>query len=86
VTCTLAALATGVFLRAGREGQHAILRPASETPRTKIWIYGFRTDQHFTRKTRPLKGADPDDFLTGRSANPSEGFRSFDYEELVKPR
>ncbi len=66
-------------------------KPASETPWTKtLWIYDFRTNQHFTLKTNPLKRPDLDDFVA--CYNPAnrlerketDRFKSFEYDELIK--
>ena len=66
-------------------------KPASEKPWTKtLWIYDFRTNQHFTLKTNPLKRSDLDDFVA--CYNPqnrferkaTDRFHSFDYDELLK--
>ncbi len=44
-------------------------KPAAETPWTrKLWIYGLRTNRHFTLKTDPLKREDLDEFV--RCHNP----------------
>ena len=40
-------------------------KPASENPwTTRLWIYDFRTNQHVTLKTNPLKRSDLDDFVS----------------------
>jgi type I restriction enzyme M protein len=66
-------------------------KPASATPWTKtLWIYDFRTNEHFTLKTNPLKRADLDDFVSCYNAEnrherkETERFRSFSYEDLLK--
>jgi len=90
---TLLRLPTGVFYAQGVKANVLFFdrKPASETPWTKtLWIYDFRTNQHFTLKTNPLKRADLDDFVA--CFNPAnrhdrkrtERFHSFDYENLVK--
>jgi type I restriction enzyme M protein len=87
-----AALAHGNLLRPGREGERSFFRSqASETPWTKtLWIYDFRTNQHFTLKTKPLKRADLDDFVAcynpenRHEREATERFRAFAYEELVR--
>jgi type I restriction enzyme M protein len=90
---TLLRLPTGIFYAQGVKANVLFFdrKPASETPWTKtLWIYDFRTNQHFTLKTNPLKRADLDDFVT--CYNPenrydrktSDQFRPFEYEELVK--
>jgi type I restriction enzyme M protein len=90
---TLLRLPTGVFYAQGVKANVLFFdrKPASESPWTRtLWIYDFRTNQHFTLKTNPLKRADLDDFVA--CFNPSnrhdrkqtEHFHSFDYEDLVK--
>jgi type I restriction enzyme M protein len=57
---------------------------------TKVWIYDFRTNEHFTLKTNPLKRSDLDDFVACYSPenrhdrNETERFKPFAYEELIK--
>jgi type I restriction enzyme M protein len=90
---TLLRLPTGIFYAQGVKANVLFFdrKPASEKPWTKtLWIYDFRTNQHFTLKTNPLKRTDLDDFVA--CYNPenrferkvSERFRSFDYDELLK--
>lgn len=66
-------------------------KPASETPWTKnLWIYDFRTNQHFTLKQNPLRYEDLHDFI--QCYNPenrhqrkeSERFKNFTYDELIQ--
>jgi type I restriction enzyme M protein len=66
-------------------------RPASENPwTTKLWIYDFRTNEHFTLKTNPLKREKLDDFVRCYNAEDrhkrkeTERFKVFTYDELVK--
>jgi type I restriction enzyme M protein len=64
--------------------------PARSPGRPKLWIYDFRTNQHFTLKTNPLKRSDLDDFV--KCYNPenrnrrkeTERFKPFTYGELIK--
>jgi type I restriction enzyme M protein len=90
---TLLRLPTGIFYAQGVKANVLFFdrKPASENPWTKaLWIYDFRTNQHFTLKTNPLKRSDLDDFVACYNPEnrferkPSERFRSFAYEELVK--
>jgi type I restriction enzyme M protein len=90
---TLLRLPTGIFYAQGVKANVLFFdrKPASENPWTKtLWIYDFRTNQHFTLKTDPLKRENLDDFVacfnpTNRhERKPSERFRSFEYEELLK--
>ncbi len=90
---TLLRLPTGIFYAQGVKANVLFFdrKPASEKPwTTKLWIYDFRTNQHFTLKTNPLKRSDLDDFV--RCYNPenrhkrkeTERFRVFSYDDLVK--
>src|SRR2546428_7327150 len=89
---TILRLPTGIFYAGGVKANVLFFdrRPASETPWTKkLWIYDFRTNQHFTLKERPLRYEDLSEFI--RAYNPanrhtreeSERFRAFNYEDLV---
>jgi type I restriction enzyme M protein len=90
---TLLRLPTGIFYAQGVKANVLFFdrKPAAEKPwTTKLWIYDFRTNQHFTLKTNPLKRADLDDFV--KCYNPenrhkrkeTDRFHSFTYDELVK--
>jgi type I restriction enzyme M protein len=90
---TLLRLPTGIFYAQGVKANVLFFdrKPASEAPWTKtLWIYDFRTNQHFTLKTKPLKRADLDDFVAcynpenRHERKATERFRAFDYQELVK--
>src|SRR5213083_1417259 len=89
---TLLRLPTGIFYAQGVKANVLFFdrKPASETPWTKtLWIYDFRTNEHFTLKERPLRYEDLADFIRAyNSANrhareESERFRPFTYEDLV---
>lgn len=90
---TLLRLPTGIFYAQGVKANVLFFdrRPASEKPWTsKLWIYDFRTNQHFTLKTNPLKREDLNEFV--KCYNPkdrhkrkeAERFKVFTYDELVK--
>lgn len=90
---TLLRLPTGIFYAQGVKANVLFFdrKPASETPWTKtLWIYDFRTNQHFTLKTNPLKRSDLEDFVA--CFNPknrferkeTERFHRFEYDELLK--
>lgn len=90
---TLLRLPTGIFYRPGVKANVLFFdrMPASEKPWTKtLWIYDFRTNMHFTLRTKPLRREDLDDFV--KSYNPenrnkrkaSERLRPFSYEDLMK--
>jgi type I restriction enzyme M protein len=65
-------------------------KPASETPWTKeLWVYDFRTNMHFTQKTKSLKRVDLEEFVQAFSAGhrqsrvESNRFNKFSYDDLV---
>ena len=96
---TLLRLPTGIFYRPGVKANVIFFdrKPASEMPWTKtLWIYDFRTNQHFTLKQNPLAREDLDDFVecynpknrhkrqpTWSEENPDGRWRAFTYDELV---
>lgn len=90
---TLLRLPTGIFYANGVKANVLFFdrKPASPDPWTKkLWIYDFRTNQHFTLKTNPLRFEDLQDFI--KCFNPenrhdrqeTERFRAFTYEELTQ--
>ncbi len=90
---TLLRLPTGIFYAQGVKANVLFFdrKPASEKPWTdKLWIYDFRTNQHFTLKANPLKREHLDDFVRCYNAQnrherkETERFRAFAYDELVK--
>jgi len=90
---TLLRLPTGIFYAQGVKANILFFdrKPASEKPwTTKLWIYDFRTNQHFTLKTNSLKRSDLDDFVSCYHAEnrhqrkETERFKCFSYEDLVK--
>jgi type I restriction enzyme M protein len=90
---TLLRLPTGIFYAQGVKANVLFFdrKPASEKPWTKkLWIYDFRTNEHFTLKTNPLKRADLDDFVACYHAanrhvrKETDRFKSFSYEDLLK--
>ena len=89
---TLLRLPTGIFYKPGVKANVLFFdkKPASETPWTrKVWIYDFRTNQHFTLKQNALKRQHLDDFV--KCYNPknrhkrkeTERFKCFDYADLM---
>lgn len=97
---TLLRLPTGLFYAQGVKANVIFFdrKPASETPWTKtLWIYDFRTNQHFTLKTGTLKRSDLDEFVecyatinrhvrkpTWSEENPYGRWRAYEYEELIQ--
>ena len=90
---TLVRLPTGIFYAGGVKANVLFFdkRPASDTPWTeKLWVYDFRTNQHFTMKQNPLRRAHLDEFvecyMPGRPRGErveSERFKAFTYDELM---
>lgn len=90
---TLLRLPTGIFYAQGVKANVLFFdrRVASEKPWTKkLWIYDFRTNEHFTLKTNPLRRENLDDFVACYRAEnrhkrkETERFHSFAYDDLVK--
>jgi type I restriction enzyme M protein len=89
---TLLRLPTGIFYAGGVKANVVFFdkRPAAEKPwTTKLWIYDFRTNQHFTQKTMSMKRGNLDEFVEcyqpGNRAErkESERFKVFTYKELI---
>jgi type I restriction enzyme M protein len=91
---TLLRLPTGIFYAGGVKANVLFFdkKPARpESPwTTRLWVYDFRTGQHFTLKQNRLQRHHLDDFVTcykpGESREKreeTERFRSFTYEELI---
>jgi type I restriction enzyme M protein len=90
---TLLRLPTGIFYAGGVKANVLFFdkRPAGERPWTEtLWVYDFRTNQHFTQKTKPLRREHLDEFVDlYRPGKPrserveSDRFRAFSYDELV---
>ena len=90
---TLLRLPTGIFYAQGVKANVLFFdrRVASEKPWTKkLWIYDFRTNEHFTLKTNPLRRENLDDFVACYHAEnrhkrkETEQFHAFSYDDLVK--
>ncbi|MER5638305.1 class I SAM-dependent DNA methyltransferase [Kitasatospora sp. NPDC002227] len=90
---TMLRLPTGIFYAGGVKANVLFFdrKPARpEQPWTeKLWVYDFRTAQHFTLKQNPLMRATLDDFVTCFAADDrskrieTERFKPFTYDELV---
>ncbi|MFI7038208.1 N-6 DNA methylase [Microbispora rosea] len=92
---TLLRLPTGIFYAGGVKANVIFFdkKPprADGSPATKqLWVYDFRTEQHFTMKQRPLKREHFDDFIKcyrpGERLDTrmeTERFKAYDYAELV---
>jgi type I restriction enzyme M protein len=89
---TLLRLPTGIFYAGGVKANVLFFdkKPAAENPwTTKLWVYDFRTNQHFTQKTMSMKRSSLDEFVEvykpdQRSSRvESERFKAFSYDELT---
>ena len=89
---TLLRLPTGIFYAGGVKANVLFFdkKLASETPWTNtLWVYDFRTNQHFTMKQNPLRREHLQDFVEcyrpGKHDErvESERFKPFTYEELM---
>ena len=91
---TLLRLPTGIFYAGGVKAnvlffdKRQVRLDRSWT--SKLWVYDFRTGQHFTLRQRKLAAAHLDDFVTAyRPGEPlenrteTERFKVFGYDELV---
>jgi type I restriction enzyme M protein len=89
---TMLRLPTGIFYAGGVKANVLFFdkKPAAETPWTHdLWIYDFRTNKHFTMKTKPLREEHLDDFVAAYRPGARyervecERFRRFSYDELI---
>jgi type I restriction enzyme M protein len=97
---TLLRLPTGIFHAQGVKANVLFFdaKPAREKPWTdRLWVYDFRTNMHFTLKTKPLKRVDLDEFVSCYRAedrnrratawsesNPDGRWRCFAYDEIAR--
>ena len=89
---TVLRLPTGIFYAGGVKANVLFFdkKPASDKPwTTETWFYDFRTNEHFTMKTNPLRFDHLADFIENfKPANrgkrrESERFRKFTRDELL---
>ena len=97
---TLLRLPTGIFYAQGVKANVLFFdkrKGSAKAATQKLWIYDFRTNLHFTLKTKRLQRADLDDFVrcykpksrharkpTWSEKSPEGRWRAFDYEELLQ--
>jgi type I restriction enzyme M protein len=88
---TLVRLPTGIFYAGGVKANVLFFdkKPAGDKPwTTKLWVYDFRTNQHFTMKQNPLRRDHLDEFVDAYKPGnrgkrkESERFKAFTYEEI----
>ena len=89
---TLLRLPTGIFYAGGVKANVLFFdkKPAGDKPwTTKLWVYDFRTNQHFTMKENPLRRIHLDEFVAcympdnRAKRKESERFKPFTYNELI---
>jgi type I restriction enzyme M protein len=89
---TLIRLPTGIFYAGGVKANVLFFdkKPAGDKPwTTKLWVYDFRTNQHFTMKQNPLRREHLDEFVDAYKPGnrgkrkESERFKAFTYEEII---
>ena len=89
---TLIRLPTGIFYAGGVKANVLFFdkKPAGDKPwTTKLWVYDFRTNQHFTMKQNPLRRDHLDEFVDAckpgnrGKRKESERFKAFAYEEII---
>jgi type I restriction enzyme M protein len=89
---TLLRLPTGIFYAGGVKANVLFFdkKPASEMPWTSaLWVYDFRTNEHFTMKQNPLRREHLQDFVDAYKPGnrgqrvESERFKAFTYDELM---
>ncbi|BCL12891.1 class I SAM-dependent DNA methyltransferase [Micromonospora sagamiensis] len=90
---TMLRLPTGIFYAGGVKANVLFFerKRAREEPwTTKLWVYDFRTNEHFTLKQNPLRREHLDDFvacyLPGKDRAErveTERFKAFTYDELI---
>ena len=89
---TLLRLPTGIFYAGGVKANVLFFdkKPAGEKPWTKdLWVYDFRTNQHFTQKQNPLRREHLQEFVDcykpgeRTKRKESERFKKFSYDELI---
>jgi len=90
---TILRLPTGIFYAQGVKANVLFFerKAASSEPATReTWVYDFRTNRHFTLKTKTLKRSDLDDFVEVFKPGArdervgTERFKRWSYDELAE--
>ena len=92
---TLLRLPTGVFYAGGVKANVLFFdkKPARTDGKPwteKLWIYDFRTNQHFTQKEKKMKQEELEDFVKCYNVEnkldrkETEMFKAFSYDDLIK--
>jgi len=87
---TMLRLPTGIFYAGGVKANVLFFdkkKAAGDRPWTeRLWVYDFRTGQHFTLRQNQLRRYHLDDFVQAYHAEPreeGERFNAFDYEKII---
>ncbi|MEU5979872.1 class I SAM-dependent DNA methyltransferase [Streptomyces sp. NPDC047315] len=92
---TLLRLPKGIFYANGVKANVLFFdkrkpKPDATPATTKLWVYDYRTNQHFTMKQNPLRQEHLQDFvkcyMPGRprtERTETERFKAYDYDELI---
>ncbi|MEQ8142683.1 class I SAM-dependent DNA methyltransferase [Streptomyces sp. OP7] len=92
---TLLRLPTGIFYANGIKANVLFFdkrkpKPDASPATTTLWVYDFRTNQHFTKKQNPLRREHLQDFVDcfkpGQpiaERSETERFKAYDYAELI---
>lgn len=85
---TLLRLPTGIFYANGVKANVLFFEKPPPNPdgrpaTTTLWVYDFRTNQHFTQKQRQLRREDLDDFVT--AYNPGQSRSRRERKPAFKP-
>lgn len=91
---TLLRLPKGIFYSQGVKANVLFFEratPGTGVATKNLWVYDLRTNQRFTLRERPLRRADLDDFVacygskySRRDRQPTERFRCYAYDDLIK--
>ena len=97
---TLLRLPTGIFYKPGVKANVIFFdrkAPQEKAWTSKLWVYDFRTNKHFTPKQNTLRRAEFEEFIalfkpgaihkrkaTWAEDKPDGRWRCFDYDELLK--
>jgi type I restriction enzyme M protein len=89
---TLLRLPTGIFYKPGVKANVVFFErksPGEDAATKELWVYDFRTNRHFTLKTKPLRRPDLDEFVEafkpGRrhEREESPAFKRYSYDEIA---
>lgn len=89
---TMLRLPTGIFYAQGVKANVLFFErnaASAEAATRELWVYDFRTNQHFTLKTKTLKRSDLDDFVSSfksgalHEREESERFKRWTHDDLA---